>query len=32
MAKHDQSYKQIFSNPRMVEDLLRGYVKQDWLK
>ncbi|MEI8133207.1 MAG: Rpn family recombination-promoting nuclease/putative transposase [Leptolinea sp.] len=32
MAEHDQSYKQFFSNPRMVEDLLRGYVKQDWIK
>ena len=32
MAEHDQSYKQFFSNPRMVEDLLRGFVKQDWLE
>ena len=24
MAEHDQSYKQLFSYPRMIEDLLSG--------
>ena len=31
MAKHDQSYKLLFSHPRMVEDLLRGFVGKEWV-
>jgi predicted transposase YdaD len=29
---HDSSYKQFFSYPRMVRDLLEGYVKEEWVK
>jgi predicted transposase/invertase (TIGR01784 family) len=29
---HDPSYKQIFSHPQMVRDLLRGFVKEDWVQ
>lgn len=28
---HDQSYKLLFSHPEMVADLLRGFVKEDWV-
>jgi len=31
MAKHDPGYKLLFSEPRMVEDLLRGFVNEDWV-
>jgi predicted transposase YdaD len=31
-VKHDQSYKRLFSHPSMVEDLLRGFVQEDWIK
>lgn len=31
MAGHDPSYRLLFSHPRMVEDLLRGFVREDWL-
>jgi hypothetical protein len=31
MANHDEGYKLLFSHPRMVEDLLRGFVEQDWV-
>ena len=31
MAEHDQSYKQLFSYPRMIEDLLIGFVREDWV-
>ncbi len=29
---HDPSYKLLFSKPRMVADLLRGFVPQPWVK
>jgi len=29
---HDRSYKLIFSHPEMVEDLLRGFVHEDWVR
>ncbi len=29
--QHDPSYKLLFSNPAMVEDLLRGFVHEEWL-
>lgn len=32
MVDHDHSYKQLFSHPRMVADLLTGFVDQDWIK
>ena len=28
---HDNSYKLLFSHPQMVEDLLRGFVLEDWI-
>ena len=30
MARQDPAYKLLFSQPRMVEDTLRGYVAPDW--
>lgn len=29
---HDHSYKLLFSHREMVEDLLRGFVREDWVK
>jgi predicted nucleotidyltransferase len=29
--RYDSAYKNIFSHPRMVEDLLRGYVGEAWV-
>jgi predicted transposase YdaD len=29
---HDQSYKLLFSHPEMVADLLRGFVREDWVR
>ncbi len=31
MVDHDHSYKLLFSHPRMVEDLLRGFVHEEWV-
>jgi hypothetical protein len=31
MTQHDNSYKNIFSHPRMVRDLLSGFVNEPWL-
>jgi len=31
MQDHDRSYKQLFSHPVMVRDLLEGFVREDWL-
>ena len=31
MAEHDQSYKRLFSHPQMVEDLLCGFVHEEWV-
>ena len=31
MSKHDASYRLLFSHPRMVEDLLRGFLGEEWL-
>ena len=31
MTDHDHSYKHLFSHPKMVEDLLKGFVHQDWV-
>lgn len=31
-APHDSGYKLLFSHPRMVEDLLRGFVPEDWVQ
>ena len=32
MAHHDHNYRSLFSHPRMVEDLLRSFVRQDWVE
>ncbi len=32
MADHDHSYKYLFSHARMVEDLLKGFVKEQWVE
>jgi hypothetical protein len=29
---HDHSYKLLFSHPEMVADLLRGFVREDWVE
>jgi len=31
MSTHDPAYRQFFSHPRMVRDLLQGFVHQDWV-
>jgi hypothetical protein len=31
VAEHDESYRLLFSSPRMVEDLLRGFVAEPWV-
>jgi hypothetical protein len=31
MANHDDGYKLLFSHPAMVEDLLCGFVAEDWV-
>ena len=31
MGAHDSGYKQLFSFPAMVEDLLRGFVREKWV-
>jgi len=32
MGDHDHSYKRLFSHPQMVEDLLRGFVREPWVE
>lgn len=29
---HDHSYKLLFSHAAMVEDLLRGFVREEWVR
>ncbi len=31
MAEHDSGYKLLFSHPKMVEELLRGFVHEPWV-
>jgi predicted transposase/invertase (TIGR01784 family) len=31
MAEHDNGYKRLFSHPEMVADLLRGFVREEWV-
>jgi predicted transposase YdaD len=31
MSPHDNAYKHVFSHPRAVADLLRGFVHEDWV-
>lgn len=32
MAEQDSGYRLLFSHPEMVEDLLRGFVREDWVR
>ena len=32
MAEHDESYKLLFSHPQMVQDLLAGFVPEEWVR
>ena len=32
MADHDNGYKRLFSHPEMVADLLRGFVREEWVR
>jgi predicted transposase/invertase (TIGR01784 family) len=32
MANHDNGYKNLFSHASMVADVLRGFVKEDWVQ
>jgi predicted transposase/invertase (TIGR01784 family) len=32
VAKHDHAYKRFFSHPEMVTDLVRGFVREDWVQ
>ena len=32
MPSHDSSYKYLFSHARMVEDILRGFVREEWVE
>lgn len=31
MSNHDNSYRQFFSSPEMVKDLLTGFIKEEWI-
>jgi predicted transposase/invertase (TIGR01784 family) len=31
LAEHDNGYKRLFSHPEMVADLLRGFVREEWV-
>ena len=30
--EHDHAYKLLFSHPQLVADLLRGFVREDWVQ
>ena len=30
--EHDHAYKLLFSHPQLVADLLRGFVREDWVR
>jgi predicted transposase/invertase (TIGR01784 family) len=32
VAEHDNGYKRLFSHPEMVADLLRGFVREEWVR
>jgi predicted transposase/invertase (TIGR01784 family) len=32
VAEHDSGYKLLFSHPEMVADLLRGFIREDWVR
>lgn len=31
MSGHDPGHRLLFSHPRMVEDLIRGFIHEDWV-
>lgn len=31
-SRHDHGYKRLFSHPATVEELLRGFLRQDWVR
>ncbi len=31
MKKHAKTYKNMFSHKEVIRDLIRGFVKQDWI-
>jgi hypothetical protein len=32
MGKHDRSYRRLFAKPRLIEELIRGFLGQDWIE
>ena len=32
VAEHDNGYKLLFSHPQMVADLLRDFIREDWVR
>ena len=32
MTRHDASYRQLFSHPEMVRDLIHGFVREPWVE
>src|SRR5436309_15926794 len=32
VAEQDSGYKLLFSHPEMIEDLIRGFVREDWVR
>jgi hypothetical protein len=30
--RHDRSYRLLFSQPRMIEDLVRGFIREPWIE
>ena len=32
MKKHANAYKNMFSYKEVIRDIIRGFVKQDWIK
>ncbi len=32
MAEYQNSYKLLFSHAAMIEDLLKGFVKEEWVE
>jgi hypothetical protein len=32
VAEHDGGYRSLFSHPEMVADLLRDFIREDWVR
>lgn len=30
--EHDRGYRRLFSHPESIEELLRGFVEEDWVR